>query len=1087
MRESQSDRRAGAEAPSSTGPAAGHAERREGSWGRLLDRLERLRRRANRRYRLYGLAAFVGVCLLVCTFLGLLDWLVHPTPSGARWGLSLIAAVTILATGYRWLWVPWRHPITTEQAAARIEHLVPVLRDRLSSLVSFAGSEDRKLQDQRLFQVATAEVAAAFDLVSPRDLFNARPLLRAGAAAVVGVGILIGLAVALPTYTRIGATRLVRPWASVGWPRMNHLRLTGPEAIEAGEPVMLRVRDRDGQPLPRDVRLLYRAEQAARGRSVPVDPAGGMVTIPGDQTQASLLVRAVGGDDQSMPWRKIESRQPPQIESFRFRVTPPSSTGLASRVETRPQFVVPSGSEIEALVSINDAEVALRLMREDLALPTSVADSAGSWRSTWTIEAEPAVADYAWHYTDAVGLKGMLEPNFRITAAADRPPVVRWEDPPPTQLTRSAVLALQAVAEDEYGVERLGWVKPGEREADAAPDSSAPALRGVQTATPAAERLEAKFTVELAQVQGVEDAETVRVVAVAVDTAGQRGTSRPLTFALVEEEQLLRQWAEETERITESLREAAKTQRIASERTREAAASDDAERAETAAQIAEAAQRQTLERLSDGAGSVQQRAQRLLQSAAINRVDADFLESLANATESLEGTIDQQLKPSAESIAEALAASSEDARRTALEAATQRQAAGEEALRDSLTELDRSLQTRLAQQALQEAAETQQRLAAATERAMQQAGDELRGDLANQQRELARRMDQMQRELDQLAGEAGEHAERQQAAQDAAERLAEAELAGPMRDAADALEQRGPEAALPQQQQIAQQLQAMAEQLSGSEARGGSEELVDRATRTWQEQRAARRAIEEVQAREGVGGVAAAEQQRRAIEESETLRQAVESMPLFPDSVQQAGERMEASLARLKRDPRDKQALAEARAAEARLREVAEAIRQAEQDRDAATPGGGEAPQPNEGEAEDAANPPALPMASLLLVRAQQDRLKRETERLRQQNTSPAGAGADEAAEELQRVRREQQQLVQQVQAALERAAEQWQASPEAGSDGAEATNEDEAGKDEEARDAASGKPSSASVPVDREVKLAALKAPRFRTFLERA
>ncbi|QEG43301.1 DUF4175 family protein [Roseimaritima ulvae] len=991
----------------------------------LLGRVERVARRATWWFRLRAMMLLVAVVLLSLGTLVAIDWIWKTPPSAVRYALSILAAVALLAAFWRWARPACSRRAGLLETARRIEYRFPQLSDRLSSLVALAAAGQTP-QSVSLVALAADETESQARDLDFSEALDGRRMGWAATALVVVLGLAIGAAYWGPQVVRQGLVRLATPWNASPWPRTDYLALQIEDAVLAGQPVAVVVQNLADppQPLPRDARVQYRSGSSSP-TTVAVDRDSGRATLdlPGSETWFD--VRATGGDDDTMRWRRVEIVPPPQLTQAAFLVTPPSASGAEAFTETGRRFAVPQHSRLDFTAHSDRPIQSARLLvaSPEQQIPLQV-DSPGQGLTGQTItgqwqpetSADSLQVSVAW--TDADGLSGVYSRRWQVTLVRDTPPEVRWtmagED---LRVTRNAVLELSFVARDNYGLVASGlqWTSAlAEPPIDAEEAAEWPYYQA--EASPQQTR---NVTLSVAELAGSDSSSGAawRLQAVAEDTAGQVGHSLPLRVYLLSEQDLLTELTKDSQQVLEQVRAAVRSQQIAAERTREAALQSDPGRRQDSLNIAQAAQQQALQQV-EGPAAALPVAEQIAGRAATNQLQSTFLENVQQAAEQLAQLRERNLQPSAQTLEAAVNQDAGSPSPAVLADLADRQAAAAEQLQRIGEQLAAGLESQLVAESIRDAAAAQQRLAAASRRV---GGEDAEGGqqqdladaLADQQRDVARQTERLQDRLQDMAAAARQNGQTGQRLNDAAEQLSGQQIADRMRDAADDLQQQQSDAAADAQQAIARDMRRIASEFADSQDASGSRDagrLAEQAARLAQRQREVSQQIAETLRREGVDSETAIAQQSDTLEAVERLRPDLESMPLFPAALDQAEQRMESALARMQRSPTDSQAYEDARDAGQRLDEIASAIEQSARTESSSEQANADADPPPSEEAADGAedNPQSLPIASLFLVRSMQTRLRNETAELNEQAVEP------ESDEAMTRIRQQRQQLSQQ-------------------------------------------------------------------------
>ena len=236
----------------------------------LFERLSELRRRVRYVLWVHGLCVLTVVFFLTATLAGGLDWLWHLDDSGVR----VILGLTILgASGWvswRFLWRPLATRFSNVDLASRIEKQNPTFADSLSSTVQFLENEQNaQVGSPELQREVIRRTLARLDEVNVNGVLDTRPVQRVGWWAV-GTCLLVASLVGFNQVEAATAmNRLLFPFSTVPWPRDVELRFVtselkpldgsadGASTVVQGETLELFVENQRGR-LPDDLTLIYR-------------------------------------------------------------------------------------------------------------------------------------------------------------------------------------------------------------------------------------------------------------------------------------------------------------------------------------------------------------------------------------------------------------------------------------------------------------------------------------------------------------------------------------------------------------------------------------------------------------------------------------------------------------------------------------------------------------------------------------------------------------------------------------------------------------------------------------------------------------
>jgi len=359
----------------------------------------------------------------------------------------------------------WRNrPLSLDivSLARQLEGHFPTLRHQLSSAAEFllqpradSGSASLKqLMISRTWQAVQQEDLAT---VVNRRFANG----NVSTALVAGTFVLIA-SVFYPQYAQVAASHLLLPFAQEpqAWPRRNQLRFENPPLwIEQGSPVDFVVTDARGLP-PQDAFLEIIPTNGKRERHA-LQLVDQRLLFHMLALTEPVQYRAVGGDDDAMPWRELRIVAPIGVSDFEIQcLPPPYCSGKPTRVH--PPLSLIAGSQLRILGRTNRAITAVRIVGPN-AQPF-VAGEIGEQNSfqvpgegsTW----QPTISGlWRLEFTDA-SQAIVLERALDIQVVPDQPPTVRLLQPSgELRITPEAIIRLQGTAEDDCGLKslRLQW------------------------------------------------------------------------------------------------------------------------------------------------------------------------------------------------------------------------------------------------------------------------------------------------------------------------------------------------------------------------------------------------------------------------------------------------------------------------------------------------------------------------------------------------------------------------------------------------------------------------------------------------------
>lgn len=445
-----------------------------------------------------GLGAVLAVLALWLSFAFVADYALH-VPRGVRWlHLGVCIAAPLFAL-WRLGLAPWLRRPDRAGLAVLVERERPQLRQLFVSAVQLQQAPPADAHPELIQRVLrSAEIEAArTDLAGVLDPRAPRRWLVGGLSAAA----LVFLAARTwPDHAAIFGARLFG--AEQPWPQLTQLEMTlgvGLEDVPL-EPTAngVRVRLPRGSDAPIVVRALGEQPDDVRlhlgdESSVALNAgADGLYRTVLRGLREDVLLSASGGDDRDRePTLEIVVLEPPDIAGLALRITPPSYTGLAERVEFDRDVEVLAGSKVEVAIRPHpanargkahllpaDERVELTAVRFPSAPPSPGAGAEPA--SDGAAEDAPnalgfgLVAVQSLRYRiELIDDSGLSNPDpglFAIQVVRDERPQLEWLAPARNELEtlpRGAVRLL-ARADDDFGLQGAQWRAKRSGEADAA-------------------------------------------------------------------------------------------------------------------------------------------------------------------------------------------------------------------------------------------------------------------------------------------------------------------------------------------------------------------------------------------------------------------------------------------------------------------------------------------------------------------------------------------------------------------------------------------------------------------------------------------
>lgn len=457
----------------------------------LTEQLADIRSRVRQTLLTHGLSRLavvaVGSVLATC----LADWLFHFDDRGVRLILELSILGSSLWVAYRYLLTPLSVPFSNIDLALRIEDRYPGFQDSLASSVQFLeGQADPRIGSPALQNAVVRDTLSRLAHLDCRDVLQTREVRRAALlAALVCVSAAV-IAALDHRQTSIALRRLFLPFSAPAWPRQTTLRLLNADLEPLGDPgdelqiargdlLKLFAENQSGS-LPSKVTLEYRSSEAR----VLTEPMRPMTVGGGDNPTREVAVgqvpavkgemqfRAVGGDDDSMPWYRLRVVPPPVVENLELTLTPPPYSRRP--IEKQPagvghvQGLVGTRVEIAATVSKPLASATIRV-RDQQRFPVEVAADRQTLTGSFVI-AEPGLYSWWFDLEDQQGFQNAEPPRYEVRGIADTEPEIRIDLPASDlQVTADAEVLVRTVAKDDLGIRDIRLVYSRDDHAAAGP------------------------------------------------------------------------------------------------------------------------------------------------------------------------------------------------------------------------------------------------------------------------------------------------------------------------------------------------------------------------------------------------------------------------------------------------------------------------------------------------------------------------------------------------------------------------------------------------------------------------------------------
>ncbi len=298
----------------------------------LLDNIGGLVKSTRRSYRFRAALLWLALASSVLLIVVWLDMTVRSEEIGLRILFLLLWAAATGLTAWRWLIPAWQFSPSRFEVARWIEHAQPEIGEQLSTSLQFAETapNDNRFGSSQFRDVVLQSWSKQADSIAWKAYLDPTSWMRPGVLLLSVLAIVAVVAAWHPQDMRRALARLFQPWATLPWPQADQLEFVNlPKAIARGQELQVEIIDLV-PPLPQQIDVYVRvvdanvpSEAIAYSANNLTDVA--VVTLP--SMDQAIEIRALGGEDRTMPWQRIDVAQPPKLESFRFQVHPPAYTG----------------------------------------------------------------------------------------------------------------------------------------------------------------------------------------------------------------------------------------------------------------------------------------------------------------------------------------------------------------------------------------------------------------------------------------------------------------------------------------------------------------------------------------------------------------------------------------------------------------------------------------------------------------------------------------------------------------------------------------------------------------------------------------
>ncbi len=614
----------------------------------LRQKIRQLRTRLRQLLLLYGVSWTVAAMMAMAIVLGMADYLFRLHDPGIRVlsSLGLLAVAGWVA--YRCLWRPLAVQLDEADIALRLRRQFPELGEQLACALEFLDQPDDE-PTAGSPSLRHAVIDRAWDRAERLDFrtaLNPRLPLR---AAVSSFAVCLTAAILIvldPLSARIATARLASPFAPPPWPRQTHLEFRDVvRRVARGQAFEVEVVNRGKARLPEKVQIEYRLTLPDGTTSIQPEPMRRRGTAVAfarrERVTRPFAYRAVGGDDNSMPWIEVDVVEPPAVESLSLRLSPPPYTGYPA-FTSESHLRVLKGTTLAVAGRVNKPVKSLTLHLDGQPSLSAAIDADGmQFRIPPPGRPEPrieATGDYWLAMVDREGITAE-SPHWEVHVASDLPPSVAIEQPSASLfVTPEAVVPVRVSAKDNLAVRRIALAyRLARGEVEREPRGEVVLFEGPpEPPTPTDEKpspLDNPGDHRAAETQwaikplGLQPGEQLLLTAIAEDYQPTMAESQPVRLSVITFRELEDRIAAQQDLILAELKRALETQRRSRSLVRELEVRiGETRRVDRAdvdhLQAAELVQRQVERELTGAGQSIPDYVAALLTDLDNNRVDS---------------------------------------------------------------------------------------------------------------------------------------------------------------------------------------------------------------------------------------------------------------------------------------------------------------------------------------------------------------------------------------------------------------------------------------------------------------------------------
>ncbi|QDT96152.1 DUF4175 family protein [Gimesia aquarii] len=439
-----------------------------------------LHRKVHQLVWLNGLCWGLTILLISASLVISLDWALKISDPMIRLILGLGAGSFVVWTLWQHLVIPLKTPLTDFDLALKIERQYPRLKDSFSSSVLFDTEKPSHFTgSSQLRQAVIKDAYQQASQINFLELIDTRPIRKIMISAALLCLFVVSISILHPNRVILGIHRFVLPFSAPDWPQNVELQFldenlvpiesgpNNPYQVVEGENFRFFVENRNGTP-PEDLRIEYQVSKNHQPRGKLNSEPLRIVSVPDQSavdhelgtgslriTNKTIRLRAIGGDDHSMPWLTLLSVPPTTLKLQEVTLTPPAYS--QEPVEKLPagigSFKALIGTRVDLKARSNKLLKSVSLRVKDRE-PVSVKlePNRKEFSAQFVIQ-DPGTYSYWFELENDQGFRPLNPERYEIIGITDSVPEVYLEKPATDlQVTPSAQIPLTVSIQDDLKI-----------------------------------------------------------------------------------------------------------------------------------------------------------------------------------------------------------------------------------------------------------------------------------------------------------------------------------------------------------------------------------------------------------------------------------------------------------------------------------------------------------------------------------------------------------------------------------------------------------------------------------------------------------